>query len=127
MKNYPGKGLWIEAKTWEAATKIFEQLQPQSTRVLISFSDQIASRALENGWETVLLDDTGGPDVIRDRSRSGMRFGPSANLAFCLADEELSQASAWTVNDLNIAKLLHERGVWALTTDYPKQLLDFFD
>jgi len=126
MKGYPGKGLWVEAKTWSAAEEIFRQLKPSENKVLISFSDQVAHASLQNGWDTVLLDDTGGPDVVRDRSHPGTRFGPSASLAFCLTDEELSQASVWTVNDLHIARLLDERGVWALTTDYPGQLLALF-
>lgn len=78
------------------------------------------------GWDTVLLDDTGWPDVIRDRSDDGMRFGPSANLAFALSQTEMSRANIWTVNDLHIAKLLAQAGAWALTTDYPGQLLKFF-
>ena len=63
-------------------------------------------------------------DVLRDLAPD--RLGPSAQMSLSLSDQELSRASVWTVDDLALAEALNERSVWALTTNYPQQLLEFF-
>ena len=123
LEDYPGRGLWIESKTMASAEALLSSYEPRPCYVMISFSDQATIAASLCGWETVLLG-AASADVLRDLAPD--RLGPSAQMSLSLSDQELSRASVWTVDDLALAEALNERSVWALTTNYPKQLLEFF-
>ncbi len=125
MDKYPDRALWIESKTLDANRALINTTQPRANRIIISFSDQATREAIGAGFDSVFLNGT-GIEVLRDVMPIGSRPGPSKEMSLLLTDDELSYASVWTVDDTETADILNKRSVWALTTNYPARLLDFF-
>jgi len=126
MEDYPEQGIVIEAKTREAGAALLGRVKPSEKRFTISFSDYHIYHAQQAGWQAGYLQ-AGGPELARDLAGGDYLLGPSAQMAPAYTDEELARSNVWTVNDLALAELLHQRGVWALTTNYPDILLDYFE
>ncbi len=117
--------LYVEAKAPRSATQIVECLTRQSVRAAVhSFDYQVvnAVRSLAPGLPVGLLVATRDADAVSLARKHGVRdVWPAVNLIDARLVDSLhargARVIAWTANDVNDARRLHELGVDGLCTD----------